>query len=105
MDPRGTEQEIHTCLKISNEDRTNGEAGPVDTTDQQLRATSLSSGNCSLSEESGFVRALEEPIGKAVEKGVVPISEVPAVAGKEGEDENELHPLWQLLELAGYELL
>lgn len=105
MDPRGTEQEIHTCLKISNEDRTSGEVGPVDTTDQHSRATSLSSGNCSLSEESGFVRALEEPTGKAVEEGVVPISEVLAVAGKEGEDENELHPFWQLLELAGYELL
>lgn len=77
---------------------------PVERLDQHSDVTSLGSGECSLSEESGVVKSLEGPTGRAVEKGVLPIHEVPTVAGEEDGGEEELHPFWQLLELAGYEL-
>lgn len=52
-----------------------------------------------------MVGTLEEPTSKGVREGVQAISKVPAVVGREYEDGEELHPFWELLELAGYELL
>ena len=46
-----------------------------------------------------------EPVGQVDEKGVQSSSEVPAVVNQESGDEEDLHPFWQLLELAGYEML
>ena len=104
LESRRTEQEIDAWLDVSNEDRTGGNVGMADATKRQLRSTSLSSGSCSLKEESGTMETLGEPSGKAVEKVIQASSEVPAVLGKVYEDGEDLHPLWQLLELAGYDM-
>lgn len=47
---------------------------------------------------------LDGPIGRVVDEGVVPNPRVPHVAAEEGENDEELHPFWRLLELTGYEL-
>lgn len=98
---QGTEQ---PGLKIDSWEPIECEIGPAEATEKVLEGASLGSGECSLPRRPVVGEQLDGPTGRAVDGGVVLIQGVPAVVGEENENDLELHPLWQLLELAGYEL-
>ena len=102
---RGTEQVIYTWLEVSTKDIISEEAKSIEATNPQPEATSLSAGIGSLSGEPRVVTAPEGPTVKAAGGGVTTSGEATVGMSRQPEDELELHPFWQLLELAGYERL
>ena len=102
---QGTEQEIYTWVEVSTEEILRSKVEPSTGTLQQLGATRVNIELGSFSGEFEVVVVPEELTGDEAGRGVAASGEAPASVIKGHEDEAELHPFWQLLELAGYELL
>ena len=66
-----------------------------------LEGARSSSEECFSPEGSELGSQSDRPTGRVLVEGVVPNPRVPPVAAEEDE---EIHPLWRLLELAGYQL-
>ena len=97
--------EIDAWLNAAGGNQIVGNTVLANTTNCQSTSTSPSSVKPPLKEESGTGKPRGEPVGPMDKEGAQSSSKVPAVVNQEGEDEEDLHPFWQLLELAGYEML
>ena len=102
---QGPEQANYTWLEVSTEEILRSEVEPIEGALQQLGATSVTTELGTSSVVFELVVVPEGPTGDEFGKGVVASGEAPAGTITEHENEAGLHPFWQLLELAGYELL